>query len=222
MDLCKTLEPLSIEQLLALIDCFENNKMKQTYPGRVFGNDIGPALEIVKPIIDRELGEGNWTVRDYGGNFFETNVGYRVHADTGTDGPESVFQTFVFPLRLTRSYLKPTDPERVRFMVLNQRWQGPAAFFMHGDRAQPKEYNTVINDYRDVIGLEPGNMDAELLKDCPHLNRNNFSGLSVDKNFQWIPGVPMTFPRDRLHVNSAFTRYGYEKKLGLSIFTSRV
>jgi hypothetical protein len=216
-----TLAPLTEDQRIALISCFENNSKMQEYPGRRFGLDLGPALEIVKPIIDSALGEGTWEVA--GGNFFETSTGYRVHADTGKEGPEKVLQTFVFPLRLEiKEGIKFPKLENVRLIILNQTWDKDAAFFLRGSPDEPEEYNTVVKHYQDVGNLSTSkDFDKELLDACPHLSPSNFLGLTIDKNFQWIPGVPLTFPRNRLHVSSAFPRCGVSKKLGLSIFTSR-
>lgn len=217
----RTLDPLTQDQLNGLIACFENNSQLQEYPGRRFGLDLEPAMQIVRPIIDAVLGHDTWRVA--GGNFFETGTGYRVHADTGKEGPEKVWQTFVFPLRFT---LKPNTAhhlDRVRLLILNQSWRGDAAFFLRGSPDQPSEYNIVVKDYEEVLNKsEAGWTDITLWECCPHLNPSNFVGLSIDKNFQWIPGVPITFPRDRLHVSSAFPRQGVAKKLGLSIFTSRL
>jgi hypothetical protein len=215
------LDPLTEEQRLALISCFENNSQIKILPQRKFALDLEPALEIVKPIIDGVLGEGTWEVT--GGNFFETETGYRVHADTGKEGPERVLQTFVFPLRQELRDDIPVRLERNRFLVLNQTWSGDAAFFLRGETVEPNEYNQVITDYQDVENLDDiETLDGILLDHCPHLNIKNFAGLTVDKHWQWIPGIPMTFPRNRLHVSSAFPRNGIKRKLGLSIFTSRL
>lgn len=219
----RTLDPLNQDQLNGLIACFENNLKLQEYPGRRFGLDLDPAMEIVRPIIDSTLGQGTWRVA--GGNFFETETGYRVHADTGKEGPEKVWQTFVFPLRFTPKPNVIPKFDKVKFLVLNQTWSGPAAFFLSGEDTEPNEYNVVIRDYlSEGVGNldELSSLDGILLEHCPHLNMKNFYGLTVDKVFQWIPGVPITFPRDRLHVSSAFPRQGVAKKLGLSIFTSRL
>ena len=214
------LDPLTEEQRLALISCFENNSQIKILPQRKFALDLEPALEIVKPIIDGVLGEGTWEVT--GGNFFETETGYRVHADTGKEGPERVLQTFVFPLRQELRDDIPVRLERNRFLVLNQTWSGDAAFFLRGENVEPNEYNQVITDYKDVGNLDDiETIDGILLDHCPHLDIRNFAGLTVDKHWQWTPGVPMTFPRNRLHVSSAFPRNGIKRKLGLSIFTSR-
>lgn len=217
MDPC-TLTPLTEDQRVGLISCFEHNSLMQEYPGRRFGLDLATALEIVGPIISEALGE--WTLA--GGNFFETSTGYRVHADTGKEGPEKVWQTFVFPLSITPKPNTIPNLDRVRLLILNQTWERDAAFFLRNSPDEPLEYNIVVKDYADVIGLlQKDRLDDRLLKNCPHLNPSNFLGLSVDKDFQWIPGVPITFPRNRLHVSSAFPRHGIAKKLGLSIFTSR-
>jgi len=215
-----TLDPLNQDQLNGLIACFENNSQPQEYPGRRFGLDLDPAMKIVKPIIDSTLGQGTWQIA--GGNFFETSTGYRVHADTGKEGPEKVWQTFVFPLRMEFKAEVEARPEKVRLLILNQTWSGDAAFFLRGSPEEPNEYNIVVKDYADVGELDAGTYDGILLKTCPHLNPSNLLGLTVDKDFQWIPGTPITFPRNRLHVSSAFPRQGVAKKLGLSIFTSRL
>ena len=215
------LDPLTDEQRLSLISCFENNSQIKILPQRKFALDLEPALEIVRPIIDSVLGAGTWEVA--GGNFFETETGYRVHADTGKEGPDRVLQTFVFPLRQELRDDVPVRLERNRFLVLNQTWTGDAAFFLRGETVEPNEYNQVVTDYKDVGNLDDmETMDGILLDHCPHLDIRNFAGLTVDKHWQWIPGVPMTFPRNRLHVSSAFPRNGIKRKLGLSIFTSRL
>ena len=215
----QTLPLLTEQQRLALIDCFKTNTMLKEYPGRAFALDLGPALEIVNPIINNVLGIDTWECT--GGNFFLTNTGYRVHADTGKDGPDKVWQTFVFPLEMTFKEDTTPQPEKNKFIILNQTWAGDAAFFLRGSPDEPNEYNIIVKDYQDVGNLEQGTMDGWLLDNCPHLNPSNFYGLTVDKMFTWTPGVPMTFPRNRLHVNTPFPRHGIENKLGLSIFTSK-
>ena len=215
----QTLSPLTEEQRLALIECFKNNTMLKEYPGRAFALDLGPALEIVNPIINNVLGIDTWECT--GGNFFLTNTGYRVHADTGKDGPDKVLQTFVFPLEMTFKEGETPRLDKNKFIVLNQTWAGDAAFFLRGSPDEPNEYNIVVKDYSTVGNLEEGIMDGWLLDNCPHLNPSNFYGLTVDKMFTWTPGVPMTFPRNRLHVNTPFPRHGIENKLGLSVFTSK-
>jgi hypothetical protein len=212
------LDKMPADLVRQLIAEFENNQEVKKLPERVFGLDIKRSCELVTPIIDQVLGKDQWELA--GGNFFETETGYRVHADTGYEGPERVQQTFVFPLRLSLLPRKQADFDRLRIFILNQSWAGNAAFFMRGDTVDPGEYNQAITDYQDVIGLEEGTMDGILLDNCPHLNVMNFAGLTVDQSFRWIVGRPITFPRNRLHVTTPLNRNGFASKLGLSIFTS--
>lgn len=215
----QTLPALTSEQLDRLIEIFETNKQMQILPMRRFALDIAEAIEVVRPIIDNVLGIDTWEVT--GGNFFETETGYRVHADTGKDGPSKVWQTFVFPLRQELRTDIPVRLERNRLLILNQTWDDSAAFFLHGENVEPNEYNQVITDYSKVGNLDDyDSIDGLLLEYCPHLNVSNFVGLTVDQHFQWTPGIPMTFPRNRLHVSSAFPRNGIKRKLGLSLFIS--
>jgi hypothetical protein len=180
----------------------------------VRGHNILTALELVYPIVDDLLGKGNWKLE--GGIFFETVYGYRVHADTEKSGPGRVWQTIVFPLRQT---LTPESQiEKNRLIIFDQTWKKDAAFFLKGSPDDPKEFNNVVKDYKDVEGIIPGYIDPYVEQLCPHLNKENFEGLTVDQTFQWTPGVPMTFPRNRLHASSAFHRFGITNKLGLSLF----
>lgn len=215
----QTLLPLSQIEIDKLIEIFETNSQMQILPMRRFALDIAPAIEVVRHIIDSTLGADTWEVS--GGNYFETETGYRVHADTGKDGPDKVWQTFVFPLRQELRTDIPVKLDRNRLLILNQTWAGDAAFFLRGETVEPNEYNQVITDYKDVGNLDDEEtIDGLLLEYCPHLNSSNFAGLTVDKHFKWTPGVPMTFPRNRLHVSSAFPRNGIKRKLGLSLFIS--
>lgn len=160
--------------------------MLQEYPGRKFGLDLVPATKIVRPIIDKVLGQGTWCVG--GGNFFETNTAYRVHADTGKDGPDKVWQTFVFPLRMEAKINVVPALGKIRLLILKQTWNGDAAFFLRGSADEPNEYNIVVKDYGTPRAYQPaGNIghldnamtiDDILLEQCPHLEPSNFAGLS--------------------------------------------
>lgn len=212
----KALDPLTESQRAALCSIFDTDpNRKYDRPGRVRGHRIDPAVEIVKPIIDDLLGNNNWRLE--GGIFFETVTGYRVHVDTEKRGPNHVWQTIVFPLRLEASTDQP-EYENNRLIIFDQVWKKDATFFLKGSPEVPQEFNNVIKDYKDVLFLKEGYSDPEVERLCPHLEKQNFEGLTVDKTFQWTPGTPLTFPRNRLHASSAFQRFGFKKKLGLSLF----
>lgn len=212
----KALDPLTEEQRTSLCSIFDTDpNRKYDRPGRVRGHRIDPALDIVRPIVDQLLGKDNWTLQ--GGIFFETVTGYRVHVDTEKRGPNYVWQTIVFPLRQEPSSETPIY-ENNRLIVFDQVWKKDAAFFLKGSPEVPEEFNGVIKDYKDVLYLKEGYSDPEVERLCPHLEKQNYEGLTVDKTFQWTPGTPLTFPRNRLHASSAFQRFGIKKKLGLSLF----
>jgi len=85
------------------------------------------------------------------------------------------------------------------------------------DGATP--YSSVY-DYTDVRHIVPGFYDSDIVSLCTHLDKQNLEGLTIDKSFIWTPGVPITFPRTRLHASTAFHRFGFKQKLGLSLFFS--
>ncbi len=186
------------------------------YKGRYFSNLTPKVLEIITPIIDNELGTGTWKIDS--GNFFDTKVPYRIHTDTGLPDP-SPWKTFVFPLKVFAgtSY----NAAKNSLYVLNQRWYGPAAFFVKGSTDVQEEYNKVITDYTDVAELDKG-FDEDLIADCSHLPRSNFEGLTVKQRFEWKPGNVIVFDRRHLHVASNFLQAGAHSKIGLSVFTSAV
>ena len=213
---------------------FENNVHTTEHAfGRKFAFGMTSALHLLGPMINEYLGE-EWVVT--GGNYFSTEAGYMVHTDTGRgESPDQVLQTFVFPLFIERNLELEYFPENNRFIVMDQQWKKDAGFFAKGNvnkdrmkndnkgwKTDRKEWNTDVTDYSDVIGLkEDGYFDPILLKYAKHIPQSTFEGLSVDKHFQWTPGIPMTFPRDRLHCSTAFPRWGVKRKIGLSIFTSK-
>ena len=211
----KELKALDESVRQELCNIFDRDPHKLTdRPGRTRGHNIDPAMQILRPIVDDLLGVDNWQLD--GAIFFETVTGYRVHADTEKFGPHRVWQTIVFPLR--QELTEQAQPEKNRLIIFDQAWKKDAAFFLKGSPDAPQEYNGVIKDYKDVINLREGYIDPYVEELCPHLTRENFEGLTVDKTFTWTPGIPITFPRNRLHASSAFHRFGITKKLGLSFF----
>jgi len=204
-----------------LIDCHYNNPVKRFYPQRTFSHNLEEAVDIVLPIIHQTLGKDNWEL--YGGNFFETSIAYRVHADTGFDGPEKVWQTIVFPLELDAT--SEAELDKNRLLIFNQQWDGASSIFIKGGDPHPEtmkqsSYDKVM-DYKNIVGLRLTGRDEYAAGLCPHLNKEDFDGLSMEASFLWKPGTPLTFPRNKLHCSTAFTHFGIKKKLGLSLFFSK-
>ena len=216
----QTLDPLTNQQIEDLISIHQLDQDKLKLPGRIFSHNTQEALLVVLPIINSLLGSNKWKL--FEGNFFDTKVGYRVHADTGWSGESCVWQTVVFPL----SY-EPTaaaDFEKNRLIIFNQEWKGKPSFFLKGGHPSPAldgatPYGSVY-DYTDVKHIVPGFYDSDAVSLCTHLDKQNLEGLTVDKSFTWTPGVPITFPRTRLHASTAFHKFGFKQKLGLSLFFS--
>ena len=216
----QTLEPLTNQQIEDLISIHEQDQDKIKLPGRTFSHNAHEALFVVLPIINSLLGTNKWKL--FEGNFFDTKVGYRVHADTGWSGKSGIWQTVVFPL----SYQPTTvaDFEKNRLIIFNQEWRGKPSFFMKGESRNPalsgaSPYDSVFN-YQDIEKIIPNFYDQTAINLCPHLPKQNLEGLTIDKSFIWTPGVPITFPRTRLHASTAFHRFGFKQKLGLSLFFS--
>lgn len=216
----QTLDPLTNQQIEDLISIHQQDQQKVKLPGRTFSHNTDEALLIVLPLINSLLGKNKWKL--FEGNFFETKVGYRVHADTGWMGEDKVWQTIVFPL--TYEPTATADYEKNRLIIFNQEWRGRPSFFMQGENPIPaltgaSPYEFVFN-YSNVEKIVPGFYDHEAVSLCSHLHIQNLEGLNIDKSFIWTPGIPITFPRTRLHASTAFHRFGFKQKLGLSLFFS--
>ena len=216
----QTLQPLDPSIIQQLIDLHNKSKPSKI-PGRVFSHDIDAAIKLVMSTVKSVLGNNTWILS--GGNFFETWVGYRVHADTGFEGPSKVWQTIVFPLEM--DVKENTILENNRLLVFKQAWKGYPSFFLKGGDPYPEasknsSYDKVF-DYSNVININSNIINEEAVTLCPHLNKQDLEGLTIDKSLLWTPGIPMTFPRDRLHASTAFPRFGIKRKLGLSLFFSK-
>jgi len=184
------------------------------FSGRHFSNLTPIVIDIITPIIDNELGKGTWEITS--GNFFTTNVPYRIHTDTGIPDPRP-YKTFVIPLKV---FTTPTyDSSKNALYILNQKWDGAASFFVKGTPGVKEEFNKIVDDYAEVCGLVQG-FDETLVTECNHLDRSNFEGMSVLNRCEWIPGDIIVFDRKHLHVSTNFLEAGAQSKIGLSIFTS--
>ena len=218
----QTLGPLTDQQTQDLISIHQNDQQKTKLPGRVFTHNLQEAVHVVLPLINFILGNNKWKL--YGGNFFETNIGYRVHADTGWAGKREIWQTIVFPLSYTIT--DTADFEKNRLIIFNQEWTDKPCFFLNGGDPNPAVAGNTpydfIFDYKNVKHIVSDFYDLEAVSLCSHIDKQNLKGLTVDKSFKWTPGIPMTFPRTRLHASTAFNKFGFKQKLGLSLFFSPI
>lgn len=185
-----------------------------TFPGRKFNIRIEKAVEYLTPELKKHL-PGNWVVN--GGNYFDTAVPYRMHCDSGK-GEENLYYNIVIPLQLWTA--SEYNKELNKLIVTNQTWNNDAAFFVKGDQSND-EYNTCVTDYSSVGNLAT-EINPELVKICSHLNPNNLEGLTIKSLIDWEPGDIIIFKRNLIHGTSNWKQAGVFKKLGLSLFTSRL
>lgn len=203
---------LSQELLEILIEDFYSG-VDKILPGRKFKLNTDRARELLLPIIRNYL-PGQWVVD--GGNYFETEVPYRLHCDSGKDTVKKLYYNIVIPLKLWGS---PVNVDLNKLIVTDQRWGGDAAFFVKGDPDATNEYNTCVRDYSDIGGTGE-EIDQKLLELCTHLNPQNLVGFTIKECITWTPGDIILFKRDLIHTTSNWRAAGVTKKLGLSLFTS--
>jgi len=184
------------------------------YPGRKFNTNVSMATEALLPELKKHL-PGDWIVD--GGNYFDTVIPYRMHCDSGKN-LNNLWYNIVIPLQLWTA--TEYDRNLNKLIVTNQTWNQDAAFFVKGNQSTD-EYNTCVTDYSTVGNLENGT-DENLVKLCSHLNPTNLEGLTVKAMFDWEPGDVIIFKRNLIHGTSNWKRAGVFKKLGLSLFTSRL
>lgn len=200
------------QMLELLITDFYNGEHK-ILPGRKFKLDTEYAKSTLMSVLKTHL-PGDWFVD--GGNYFETEVPYRLHCDSGKLPVKKLYYNIVIPLKLWGNNI---NSDLNKFIITNQRWRGDAAFFVMGDPGAVNEYNTCVRDYGDIDGIGTG-IDQKLLELCGHLNPENLTGFTINKSISWVPGDIILFKRELIHTTSNWRSAGVTKKLGLSLFTS--
>lgn len=224
-----SLPKLSESELDRLKEIFDNdqnliNRPTQKFSGR---NSLNLAKEVITPIINNVLGEGTWKIA--AGHFFDSTFAYGLHSDGSNFEPNNnnAWQTFVFPMDV--ELIDPTKPMGEMFVLITgQTWRGPSASFRQGQRnvdSIKMEYDNnkieIVTDYSVLGNLQPGYVDPKF-KQYTELGDETVRGLTVEHLLPWIPGVPGTFPRSRIHCSSTFSRSNVKSKRALSIFTSRL
>lgn len=194
-----------------LVDDFYKN-CNNTYVGRRFNFNLERAKSILMPIL-KDILPGEWQIDS--GNYFETQLPYRLHCDSGKNRDLKLYYNIVIPLKL---WYHEYDCTQNKLIITDQKWSGDAAFFVKGDQAR-NEYNICVTDYDQVENKISG-IDSKLLDYCSHLNPNNLEGFSIKEVLDWVPGDIICFQRNSIHVTSNWKKAGVEMKLGLSLFTS--
>ena len=81
-------------------------------------------------------------------------------------------------------------------------------------------YNTYLNDYNNVDGLDTQGINSDIRKHLTHLRPMWLQGLSFNSYFPWTIGSIIAFDSLQLHCASDFTKHNIKSKLGISIFTT--
>jgi len=199
-----------------------NPNKKVVSKSRVFGLDLSRATSFLMPILKTLFNGQSFKIT--GGNFFRTNVPYRLHADTGIDENAKPFRIVVIPISFELNDPKlPYLPEYNALMISNQRWFHQAAFFMKGEEEKfplkSQEYNQPVNQYELIY-----NRQETISREChahlfDHLIYDNFEGIDVHSVLSWKPGDILTFDRTSIHTATNFHKANVKTKIALSIFT---
>jgi len=145
------------------------------------------------------------------GNFFETNICYPIHADTGKIGTLQPHDTnyFVFLIPL----FVPENCNSYLFL-LNQEWYEEASTFMVQN--WKKGWNNMINDYKDKpiknFNFEP--WDKRLNNLNVILTEETLNGMSTHLIYKWKVSSMISFPCTQMHFSTTDSK---DQKIGLSL-----
>ena len=211
---------LNDSDLEFLLDQELNNKNQKVLPHRLFGLDTSASQEYLKEKLATIL---KYPFKVTGGNFFRTEIPYRLHADTGIDELAKLYRIVVFPLQIVTNGQEYRE-EFNSLTIMNQRWYNQAAFFMKGEEdkfdVKKAEYNQPVSDYSLAtdIASSPFPLDTFNLK-FDHLQYKNFDGFSELFCAPWRVGNAITFDRSNIHTASNFIKANVKTKIGLTFFT---
>jgi len=149
----------------------------------------------------------------YHGMFFYVERPHIIHNDDNREKWPKIYKAFNIPLE----YEGEEEPHLCFFDQVYL--EGPSKFFK-GEQDVETHYNTIVNDYKDVLGKTDEPFDSIMKeKYLTHLKDQWLEGLSFNSAHNWTPGNAIVFDCCRLHCASDFTKIGVKNKLGISIFT---
>lgn len=218
-----TLAPITEDarqQLLLYFANFPNESRTRNSTARgrfaFITNKENPMVGIVKSIIDQTLGTTDWKLAR--AVFFETQQGYYIHADRYHTQPDAskIWQAFIFPLDIVLNDDETELPD-LKVLVFDQLWDGLEAITASRNK-QSAEHGKIISDYSLLKNYKEGFVDPLFAK-WTAFQYNDVTGLSVSNVLDWKPGVPLTFPLNRLHCSSRVQSDKVKSKIGFTIFT---
>lgn len=140
----------------------------------------------------------------HGGNYFQTNIPFFVHTDTGKEEVSNLlpYKNIVVPL--TQS----TKDHPCYTVIFKQRWYGQASMFWKGPmfKKAKTDYNHKIEDYSHLERYTGDNISInEYTRFLTHLPYNNLHGLSIESVHEWNVGDIIVFDCTQLHSSNDFT-----------------
>ena len=199
-----------IKEFVDVFESADNKVHKNTGPITSAIKDYNsPALSKIKDKIyalypDSEI---------YHGMFFYVERPHIIHNDDNREKWPKIYKAFNLPL-------KYDGVEEPHLCFFDQVYlEGPSKFF-NGEKDVETYYNTIVNDYKDVLGKTDEPFDTIMKeKYLTHLKDQWLQGLSFNSAHNWTPGNAIVFDCCRLHCASDFTKNHTKSKLGISIFT---
>ena len=209
--LCKFVSEKDIGKLINHFEKSEKTK-KDTGPEVVFIKEEDNILDDILYNL-RQL-YGNFKVRN--AHFFHVAQPHLIHVDDEFDYPNS-YKAFTIPLKVVGA-----DCNLAKLMFFNQYYYGGPAKFVKGTdtKDRPVYYNSYLNDYNNVDGLDTQGINSDIRKHLTHLRPMWLQGLSFNSYFPWTIGSIIAFDSLQLHCASDFTKHNIKSKLGISIFTT--
>jgi len=199
-----------IKELIEIFNKAENKVHKNTGP-------ITSAITNYKfPVMRKITDKINNLYPDseiYYGMYFYVERPHIIHNDDNREKWPKIYKAFNIPLK----YDGETEPHLCFFDQVYL--DGPSKFF-NGEKEVETYYNTIVNDYKDVLGKTDEPFDPIMKeKYLTHLKDKWLEGLSFNSAHNWTPGNAIVFDCCRLHCASDFTKHQIKNKLGISIFT---
>ena len=176
---------------------------------------VDPNEKVFEPLITslkQQVGE--FDIRYI--HYFDVTDPHIIHNDDEFDYP-NCYKAFTIPLRIYG------NSNNVKLIIFDQYYYGGPAKFVNGSdmSGYPVHYNNFLTDYKDIEGQSVAGLNDIELGYLTHLQSNWFKGLSINKILDWRIGDALCFDSLALHCSSDFRSKGIERKIGLSIFTTR-
>lgn len=150
-------------------------------------------------------------------HYFDVTDPHILHNDDEFEYPDC-YKAFTIPLKI---YGNSDD---IQLVIFDQYYYGGPAKFVNGSDMSdyPVHYNKFLTDYKDVENCTNESIDADLKnKYLTHLQDSWLQGLSIANMLSWRVGNALCFDSLALHCSSDFKSKGIERKIGLSIFTTK-